>query len=111
VLRRGRRRPERPDGVRADLDGRDLFSGRQLMRFYGRLPMLVVRAAIVGPVIGGQLAAVTTWPGIIAFLSAVGAAILLACVLVFRGTLPADRRVTGGMAVTTAAASQRALAA
>ena len=57
-------------------------------------------AAVVGPVLGGQLAAFTDWRGIFAFLAAVGALILLACLLVFRETLPAERRVTGGMRQT-----------
>ena len=62
--------------------------------------MLGGLAAIVGPVIGGQLASVTDWRGIFVFLAAVGAAILAACLLVFRETLPAERRVTGGLAQT-----------
>jgi DHA1 family bicyclomycin/chloramphenicol resistance-like MFS transporter len=86
--------------VIAQAAGRDLYSGGRLLRYYGRLTVLGGLAAIVGPVIGGQLASVTDWRGIFVFLAAVGAAILLACLLVFRETLPAERRVTGGLAQT-----------
>jgi DHA1 family bicyclomycin/chloramphenicol resistance-like MFS transporter len=84
--------------------GRDLLSGRQLLRFYGRLTVLAGLAAVVGPVLGGQLATVTDWRGIFAFLAAVGALILLACLVVFRETLPAERRVAGGMRQSARAA-------
>jgi DHA1 family bicyclomycin/chloramphenicol resistance-like MFS transporter len=86
--------------VIAQAAGRDLYSGGALMRYYGRLTVLGGLAAIVGPVIGGQLAEVTDWRGIFVFLAAVGAAILLACLLVFRETLPAGSRVSGGLART-----------
>jgi MFS transporter, DHA1 family, multidrug resistance protein len=86
--------------VIAQAAGRDLYAGGALLRYYGRLTVLAGLAAIVGPVIGGQLAQVTDWRGIFAFLAAVGAAILAACLLVFRETLPAERRVTGGLAQT-----------
>jgi DHA1 family bicyclomycin/chloramphenicol resistance-like MFS transporter len=86
--------------VIAQAAGRDLYSGGRLLRYYGRLTVLGGLAAVVGPVIGGQLASVTNWRGIFVFLAAVGAAILVACLLVFRETLPADRRVSGGLAQT-----------
>jgi DHA1 family bicyclomycin/chloramphenicol resistance-like MFS transporter len=86
--------------VIAQAAGRDLYSGGALLRYYGRLTVLGGLAAIVGPVIGGQLASVTDWRGIFVFLAAVGAVILAACLLVFRETLPADRRVVGGLAQT-----------
>lgn len=86
--------------VIAQAAGRDLYSGGRLLRYYGRLTVLGGLAAIVGPVMGGQLATVTDWRGIFVFLAAVGAAILVACMLVLRETLPAERRVTGGLAQT-----------
>jgi MFS transporter, DHA1 family, multidrug resistance protein len=86
--------------VIAQAAGRDVYSGGQLLRYYGRLTVLGGLAAIVGPVIGGQLASVTNWRGTFVFLAAVGAVILLACLLVFRETLPVERRVAGGLART-----------
>ena len=86
--------------VIAQAAGRDLYSGGALLRYYGRLTVLGGLAAVVGPVIGGQLAEVTDWRGIFVFLAAVGAAILVACLLIFRETLPAEARVSGGLAQT-----------
>ena len=86
--------------VIAQAAGRDVYSGGKLLRFYGRLTVLGGLAAIIGPVIGGQLAAVTDWRGVFLFLAAVGVAILVASLVVFRETLPAGRRVTGGFSHT-----------
>jgi DHA1 family bicyclomycin/chloramphenicol resistance-like MFS transporter len=86
--------------VLAQAAGRDLYSGGRLLRYYGRLTVLAGLAAILGPVIGGQLAAVTDWRGVFGFLAGIGVLILAACLLVFRETLPAERRVTGGLAQT-----------
>lgn len=86
--------------VIAQAAGRDVYSGGKLIRYYGRLTVLGGLAAIIGPVIGGQLATVTDWRGVFLFLAAVGAAILLAALAVFRETLPKDRRVTGGLSHT-----------
>jgi DHA1 family bicyclomycin/chloramphenicol resistance-like MFS transporter len=81
--------------VIAQAAGRDLYSGSRLVRYYGRLTVLGGLAAIVGPVVGGQLATVTDWRGLFLFLAAVGVAILLAVTVVFRETLPREQRVTG----------------
>jgi DHA1 family bicyclomycin/chloramphenicol resistance-like MFS transporter len=86
--------------VIAQAAGRDVYSGGRLLRYYGRLTVLGGLAAVVGPLIGGQLAQVTDWRGIFVFLAAVGAVVLTACLLVFRETLPADLRVAGGLAQT-----------
>lgn len=83
--------------VIAQAAGRDLYSGAALVRYYGRLTVLGGSAAIVGPLVGGQLAAVTDWRGIFVFLAAVGAAILLAVLLIFRESLPMESRTTGGL--------------
>jgi len=86
--------------VIAQAAGRDLYSGSRLLRYYGRLTVLAGLAAIVGPVLGGQLASVTDWRGIFLCLAAIGVLILAACLLVFRETLPAELRSTGGLAQT-----------
>lgn len=80
--------------------GRDLYSGGKLMRYYGRLTVIAGLAAVVGPVVGGQLAVVTDWRGLFVLLAAIGVLILLACVFVFRETLPASNRTTGGLVQT-----------
>jgi DHA1 family bicyclomycin/chloramphenicol resistance-like MFS transporter len=86
--------------VIAQAAGRDVYSGGALLRYYGRLTVLGGLAAIVGPLIGGQLARVTDWRGVFVFLAVVGAVILAACALVFRETLPPGARIGGGLAQT-----------
>jgi DHA1 family bicyclomycin/chloramphenicol resistance-like MFS transporter len=86
--------------VIAQAAGRDLYSGGQLLRYYGRLTVLGGLAAIVGPVLGGQLARFTDWRGLFVFLSGVGTLILLASLLLARETLPVQRRSAGGMVQT-----------
>ena len=86
--------------VIAQAAGRDVYSGGKLIRYYGRLTVLGGLAAIIGPVIGGQLATVTDWRGVFLFLAAVGVLILVASLVVFRETLPAERRVAGGFSHT-----------
>jgi DHA1 family bicyclomycin/chloramphenicol resistance-like MFS transporter len=83
--------------VIAQAAGRDLYSGSRLLRYYGRLTVLAGLAAVLGPVLGGQLAAVTDWRGLFLVLAAIGVLVLVACLAVFRETLPARLRVTGGL--------------
>ncbi|MFI6493325.1 multidrug effflux MFS transporter [Streptomyces sp. NPDC050564] len=83
--------------VIAQAAGRDLYSGGKLVRYYGRLTVIGGLAAIIGPVAGGQLAAFTDWRGIFIFLALLGAAILIACLAVFRETLPPQERTGGGL--------------
>lgn len=80
--------------------GRDLYSGTKLVRYYGRLTVIAGLAAVIGPVLGGQLASVTDWRGFFVLLAAIGVLILLACVFIFRETLPEPGRTTGGLVQT-----------
>ena len=64
--------------------GRDVHTGAELIRCCGRstvLAGLAGLAAIAGPLIGGQLARVTDWRGVFAFLAVLGVAILLAILI------------------------------
>ena len=86
--------------VIAQAAGRDVFSGGALIRFYGRLTVVGGLAAVVGPLLGGQLNTVTDWRGLFVFLAVVGAALLVTAAVAFPETLPAARRTTGGFAQT-----------
>jgi DHA1 family bicyclomycin/chloramphenicol resistance-like MFS transporter len=86
--------------VIAQAAGRDVYSGKALIRFYGRLTVIGGFAAIVGPLLGGQLSTFTDWRGLFVFLAIIGAAILLVAMFGFRETLPAERRSRGGLAHT-----------
>ncbi len=86
--------------VIAQAAGRDVYSGGALIRFYGRLTVVGGLAAIVGPLLGGLLSAVTDWRGLFLFLAAVGAGILLIALIAFPETLPPARRTNGGWTQT-----------
>jgi DHA1 family bicyclomycin/chloramphenicol resistance-like MFS transporter len=82
--------------VIAQAAGRDIYDGGALIRYYGRLTVLGGLAAIVGPLIGGQLARFTDWRGLFLFLAAIGGVILVAALVIFRETLPVAQRTSGG---------------
>jgi DHA1 family bicyclomycin/chloramphenicol resistance-like MFS transporter len=86
--------------VIAQAAGRDIYSGGALIRFYGRLTVVGGFAAIVGPLLGGMLNTVTDWRGLFVFLAVIGAGILIVTLIVFRETLPLERRTRGGFAQT-----------
>ena len=80
--------------------GRDVFSGTQLIRFYGRLTVFGGLAAVIGPLLGGQLNTFLDWRGLFAFLGLVGAILLAVIARRFPETLPATRRTSGGFTRT-----------
>ncbi|RZL84597.1 MAG: Bcr/CflA family efflux MFS transporter [Rhodococcus sp. (in: high G+C Gram-positive bacteria)] len=86
--------------VIAQAAGRDVYEGGALIRYYGRLTVIGGLAAIVGPVIGGQLANFTDWRGLFLFLAVIGVLLFLASVVLFGETLPTHQRSGGGMKQT-----------
>lgn len=86
--------------VIAQAAGRDVYSGGALIRFYGRLTVVGGFAAIIGPLLGGLLDAVTDWRGLFVFLAVIGAGILTVTLVVFDETLPPGARATGGFGRT-----------
>ena len=88
--------------VIAQAAGRDIYEGKRLTRYYGRIVVLSGLAAIVAPVIGGQLASWLDWRGFFIVLAAIGGVVLLAVIFWFRETLPIENRVTGGSRSTGA---------
>ena len=75
---------------------RDLFSGRALLVVFSRLTLVSGLAPVVAPVLGGQLARVTSWRGIFVVLAAFGVVLLVAGLLLPE-SLPPERRTTGGL--------------
>ncbi|WP_311878044.1 multidrug effflux MFS transporter [Microbacterium forte] len=86
--------------VIAQSAGRDVFSGRELIRFYARLTVVGGFAAVVGPLLGGLLNTIIDWRGLFVFLAVIGTAILIAALARFRETLPIEARTTGGLTRT-----------
>ena len=77
---------------------RDFASGQELTKLFALLMMVNGLAPVLAPLIGGQLLLFTTWRVIFVIL-AVFSAILLAGSLLFRESLPKEKRVTGGIGV------------
>ncbi|KJL27511.1 multidrug effflux MFS transporter [Microbacterium oxydans] len=86
--------------VIATAAGRDVFEGKALIRFYGRLTVIGGFAAIVGPLLGGLLNTFTDWRGLFMFLAVIGVAILVITLLVFEETLSVEQRTSGGFGQT-----------
>ncbi|GGU33916.1 multidrug effflux MFS transporter [Streptomyces coeruleorubidus] len=86
--------------VIAQAAGRDVYEGGALIRYFGRLTVLGGLAAIVGPVLGGQLARITDWRGTFLFLAVIGVLLLVATLVIFGETLPGGQRTSGGMRQT-----------
>jgi DHA1 family bicyclomycin/chloramphenicol resistance-like MFS transporter len=80
--------------------GRDVFSGTQLIRFYGRLTVFGGLAAVIGPLLGGQLNTLLDWRGLFAFLALLGAILLAVIARRFPETLHDTRRTSGGFTRT-----------
>jgi DHA1 family bicyclomycin/chloramphenicol resistance-like MFS transporter len=76
---------------------RDLYSGRRLVIIFSRLILVNGLAPVLAPVIGGQLALVTSWRGIFVVLAAFGVVLLAAGVFGVPESLPAERRRAGGV--------------
>ncbi|MFC5469268.1 multidrug effflux MFS transporter [Cohnella suwonensis] len=79
---------------------RDLYSGPELTRFYAMLMLVNGAAPILSPVVGGQLLKAMPWEGLFAVLAGWGVLTLLAIWFGLPETLPAGKRMTGGMRQT-----------
>ncbi|WP_294445689.1 multidrug effflux MFS transporter [uncultured Mailhella sp.] len=75
----------------------DLFRGTELTKFFSLLMLINGVAPIFGPVIGGQILRFSSWGGIFVFLAVCGAAQFSLVLFGCPETLPADRRIQGGM--------------
>ena len=77
---------------------RDFAYGQELTKLFALLMMVNGLAPVLAPLVGGQLLLFTTWRVIFVIL-AVFSAILLVGSLIFRESLPKEKRVTGGVNV------------
>ena len=77
---------------------RDFASGQELTKLFAMLMMVNGLAPVLAPLVGGQLLLITTWRFIFIIL-AVFSAILLLGSLLFRESLPKEKRITGGVGV------------
>ncbi|AMQ06352.1 Bcr/CflA family multidrug efflux MFS transporter [Sporosarcina sp. resist] len=79
---------------------RDLYSGRELTKFFALLMLINNLAPILAPVLGGGILAFTEWTGVFAVLSAIG--FLLFVIVLWRmdETLPEEMRVPSNLSHT-----------
>lgn len=82
---------------------RDMYSGSELTRFYALLMLVNGVAPILAPILGGQLLQVASWRIVFVVLSAVGALMAAGVFFGLRETLPAERRLRGGIGDTLGA--------
>jgi len=73
---------------------RDVCEGPELTRFFALLMMVNGLAPIIAPLIGAQILLLTSWRGVFAALVVVGF-FQLAATLIYRETLPVDKRLKG----------------
>jgi DHA1 family bicyclomycin/chloramphenicol resistance-like MFS transporter len=79
---------------------RDLYSGTEMTKFFALLMLVNGAAPILAPVVGGQILQITTWRGVFVVLAVIGAVMAAAVCFGFRETLPAGRRMSGGVRTT-----------
>lgn len=86
--------------VIAQASGRDVYEGGALIAFYARLTGLGGFAAIVGPLLGGQLARIMDWRGVFLVLAGIGVLLLMATLVIFTETHAPHRRTGVGAGTT-----------
>ncbi|WP_418058447.1 multidrug effflux MFS transporter [Pimelobacter simplex] len=72
---------------------RDLFEGPQAQRLMSRVAIIFGIAPAVGPILGGAILQVGSWPLIFVFQACLGVVLVLAVVFLLPETHPRERRV------------------
>ncbi|MEH7158949.1 multidrug effflux MFS transporter [Neobacillus drentensis] len=76
---------------------RDLFSGRELTKFFTMMVLVGNLGPIVAPIAGGGILAFTNWHGVFLALAIIGAVLLVTVALKLEETLPAENRVPSNL--------------
>jgi DHA1 family bicyclomycin/chloramphenicol resistance-like MFS transporter len=71
---------------------RDLFSGREMTKFFSMLMLVSGLGPILAPVIGGQILRLTTWRGVFVVLIVFGSLLLIATAFALPEPLPPHNR-------------------
>nr|WP_230980812.1 multidrug effflux MFS transporter [Rossellomorea arthrocnemi] len=74
---------------------RDLFSGRELTKFFASLMLVGNLGPIIAPIIGGAILTFTSWKGVFIVLACIGMVFTLIVSLKLEETLPTEKRVPG----------------
>ncbi|OXM13504.1 multidrug effflux MFS transporter [Paenibacillus herberti] len=76
---------------------RDLYSGKEMTRFFAQLMLINGAAPILAPIFGAQLLRFVSWRGTFVFLALLGVVLFVSAMIALPETLPKERRVTGGL--------------
>ena len=76
---------------------RDLFSGRELTKFFTMMVLVGNLGPIVAPIAGGGILAFTNWHGVFVALACVGAVLLFTVSFKLEETLPEENRVPSNL--------------
>ncbi|MEW9502969.1 Bcr/CflA family multidrug efflux MFS transporter [Jeotgalibacillus marinus] len=79
---------------------RDMYSGRELTKFFGMLMLVSNLAPILAPIGGSGILLFTSWNGIFVVLGAVGFLLFLVVSLKLEETLPPENRVPSTISQT-----------
>ncbi len=72
---------------------RDVYSGRELTKFFALLMLVGNLGPIVAPISGGAILAFTNWNGVFVVLACIGLILALTVLFKLEETLPVERRV------------------
>ncbi|SMQ78508.1 MFS transporter, DHA1 family, bicyclomycin/chloramphenicol resistance protein [Bacillus sp. OV166] len=76
---------------------RDLFSGRELTKFFTMMVLVGNLGPIVAPIAGGGILAFTNWHGVFIALACIGAVLLFTVAFKLEETLPTENRVPSNL--------------
>ena len=79
---------------------RDVYSGRELTKFFALLMLINNLAPILAPVLGGGILAFTNWTGVFMVLSMIGFLLFIIVLWRMDETLPVDMRVPSNLSHT-----------
>ncbi|PFG04509.1 multidrug effflux MFS transporter [Bacillus sp. es.034] len=74
---------------------RDLFSGRELTKFFASLMLVGNLGPIIAPITGGAILTFTSWKGVFIVLACIGMVFTLIVSLKLEESLPTEKRIPG----------------
>ncbi|MEH7108840.1 multidrug effflux MFS transporter, partial [Bacillus sp. JJ1764] len=76
---------------------RDLFSGRELTKFFTMMVLVGNLGPIVAPIVGGAILKFTSWHGVFLALACIGLVLILTVSLKLEETLPREKRIPSNL--------------
>ncbi|MGJ7909973.1 multidrug effflux MFS transporter [Neobacillus sp. LXY-1] len=76
---------------------RDLFSGRELTKFFTMMVLVGNLGPIVAPIVGGAILKFTSWHGVFLALACIGLVLIFTVSLKLEETLPKEKRIPSNL--------------